>query len=160
MSNHLNLENILGMEPSAVAELDISEIDHAMGLIEREAKKWSDAMANMRGGLFIKFKKKLEVGTTGTQRFEDQDFDVVFNVPKNVSWDQDALAAAVVKLRDDWGEKPEEYVDTKLSISEAAWKAWPNAIKKLFADARTVKPGRMTVKIEHKPERVGAAAAE
>lgn len=81
------------------------------------------------------------LNTTGTHRRIDGDYEIRIEVPKNVAWDQAKLAAAIETIRG-WGENPADYVDTKLSVSETSYKAWPPAIRDLFTPARTVKPGK------------------
>jgi len=81
------------------------------------------------------------LNTTGTHRRIDGDYEIRIEVPKNVAWDQAKLAAAIETIRG-WGENPTDYVDTKLSVSENSYKAWPPAIRDLFTPARTVKPGK------------------
>lgn len=79
---------------------------------------------------------------TGTFHRTEGGFDIKITVPKSVSWEQDALAKACDVLRQKWEEDPSEYVDTKLSVPESKYKAWPSAIRDVFEPARTVKPGK------------------
>lgn len=55
-----------------------------------------------------------------------------------VSWDQNVMRDGVKQLQD-MGEDVNEYVDTKLSITERRWKAWPEGVRKIFDGAREVK---------------------
>ena len=43
-----------------------------------------------------------------------------------------------------------EYIKIKYDVSESAYKAWPEVIRKEFEPARTVKPGATTVTIVKK----------
>ena len=78
---------------------------------------------------------------SGTAHVIEDGIDVVVTIPKKVDWDQDELTKSVEAVQS-WGEDPGEYVTTKLSVSETAYKAWPNAIKKIFQPARTMAPGK------------------
>ncbi len=79
---------------------------------------------------------------TGTTHRHDGDFDIKVTVPKTVSWDQKRLSDAMATIRDEWQDDPAEYVETKLSVQERKFGAWPSAIRDLFAPARTVKAGK------------------
>jgi hypothetical protein len=46
------------------------------------------------------------------------------------------------------GEDPTEFIDTKLSVSERKYSALPEAWRKGFEPARTVKVGALKVTIE------------
>jgi hypothetical protein len=83
---------------------------------------------------------------TGTVRFDDGDFIVVADLPKRVDWDQDQLAAMVERIRDA-KDDPTEYIDITFKVSERKYSAWPEAIRKGFEPARTVKPGTLKVEI-------------
>lgn len=87
---------------------------------------------------------------TGTVRFAEGDFTVIADLPKSVSWDQKKLISAVATLRDDWMEDPNEYIDTKLTVSETKFKAWPKKIRALVEPARTVGCGKATYKFEQR----------
>lgn len=62
-------------------------------------------------------------------------------VGKNVSWDQDELDRVTTHIREQWGSNPADYINTKMTVSETAYNAWPSEIRDLFTPARTVKPG-------------------
>ena len=76
-----------------------------------------------------------------TSHRQDGAYDIKITLPKRVDWSQPALAAAVETIKG-WGEDPAEYVDTKITVSERKYDAWPSAIRDLFEPARTVKTGK------------------
>lgn len=84
------------------------------------------------------------LNSTGTTHRTDGNWDVTITVPKNVSWDAAKMAAAVETIKS-WGEDPANYVDTKISVSETKYNAWPPAVRDLFTPARTVKPGKAKI---------------
>ena len=84
---------------------------------------------------------------TGTVRFEDGEVTVIADLPKKIEWDQKRLAV-VVKTIQSFGDDPSEYVTTEFKISERAYNAWPNRIRKEFEPARTTGVGKMTIKLE------------
>ena len=83
---------------------------------------------------------------TGTVRFDDGDFTVVADLPKRVDWDQGQLAAMVARIRDA-GDEPAEYVELAYRVSERKYVAWPEAIRKGFEAARTVRSGALKIEI-------------
>ena len=85
---------------------------------------------------------------TGTVRFDDDDFVIIADLPKRVRWDQTLLAEAVEIIRRDWRDDPAQYVRTEFKVAEAAYSAWPAAIRRLFEPARTVETGKPTYRIE------------
>lgn len=62
-------------------------------------------------------------------------------VPKQVSWDQDKLNEIFIKIMSA-GDKPSDYMRMKLEVPEKQYEAFPPQIKEVFADCRTVKPGK------------------
>jgi uncharacterized protein (UPF0128 family) len=71
---------------------------------------------------------------------------VKVNVPKKVTWEQSKLAEKR-KTIVDAGDNPDVYIDTEYSISETAYKKWPDEVREFFQDARTVMPGNPSLKI-------------
>ncbi len=71
---------------------------------------------------------------------------VKINCPKKVSYDQKALAKAHDDIKAA-GDSPDVYIKTEYSISETAYKSWPEEVRAFFAAARTVAPGNMSLKI-------------
>ena len=74
-------------------------------------------------------------------------FKITETIPKKVEWDQekmnelfDRIAAA--------GDDPRAYMKMKLEIGEKAYDAFAEPVKAIFAEARTVKPGKAQLKFE------------
>lgn len=74
---------------------------------------------------------------------------VKVTVPKLVEWDQDELRKTVDDLAAQ-NENLDEYVSFVVRVKEAKYKSWPEHIQKRFDPARTVKQGKIGVKIERK----------
>lgn len=108
-------------------------------------------MAIIHGVLDRRYAKGLNA--TGTTHRTDGDIDVKITVPKNVSWDAGEMAKAIATLKE-WGENPAEYVDTKITVSEAKYKAWPATIRDLFTPARTEKAGKPKIELSRKESEV------
>lgn len=64
------------------------------------------------------------------------------DLPKKVTWNQDRLADAEDKLRNQWEEDPADYITLERKVAESKYTAWPKSIQRLFAPARTVSTGK------------------
>ena len=84
---------------------------------------------------------------TGVINLEIDGVPIKQDVPKTVDWDQSKLAGIVDTIRKA-GDDPSQYVQVKYSVPETNFKAWPDAIRKVFAPARTVKPGKPKVEFK------------
>lgn len=110
-------------------------------------KKQADAhlahVSQMQAILHGVFERRYAAGLNGpgTVHRQDGGYDIKVTVPKRVDWDQAKLSGAVETIKS-WGEDPAEYVDTKITVQERRYEAWPSAIRDLFEPARTVKTGK------------------
>ena len=69
------------------------------------------------------------------------------DLPKRIDWDQEKLAQIARSISDS-GDDPAEFIDTKLTVSERKYTALPEAWRKGFEPARTVKTGVLKVTLE------------
>ena len=135
----MTLEELLHEPPARLDAQPISLLATLQTQAQSHLAQASQIVAILHGVFSRRYAAGLN--TTGTHRRIDGDYEIRIEVPKNVAWDQAKLAAAIETIRG-WGENPADYVDTKLSVSETSYKAWPPAIRDLFTPARTVKPGK------------------
>ena len=63
-----------------------------------------------------------------------------------MDWDQAKLAALVESIRAS-GEDPIQYLEISFSVSERAYGAWPDAIRRAFEPARTLRTGKPTFRL-------------
>lgn len=72
--------------------------------------------------------------------------ELTVNIPKKVTWDQKRLAELYkgISLSN---ENPSDYIKVTYDVSEAKYNAWPEAIRSTFDEARTVEPGKVTIKV-------------
>lgn len=77
----------------------------------------------------------------GTTHLQDGGLHVKFELPKKVSWDQKQLAAIAQRIVAA-GDKLEDYIDLKYSVSESRFTHWPEGLREQFASARTVAAGK------------------
>lgn len=132
--------NDLHEQPPGV--LDALPIDVLADLQEQAEAHLADAsqMVAILHGVFTR-RYAAGLNDTGTHRRIDGDYEIKITVPKRTEWDQHAISQAVETIKG-WGENPADYVETKVSVAESRYKAWPPAIRDLFAPARSVKPGK------------------
>ena len=77
----------------------------------------------------------------GTTHLQDGSLHIKFELPKKVSWDQKQLAAIAQRIVAA-GDKLEDYIDLKYSVSESRFTHWPEGLREQFAGARTVAAGK------------------
>lgn len=74
-------------------------------------------------------------------------YKITETVPKKVEWDQEKLNGLFFKILES-GDKPANYMRMKLDVPEKLYDSFPDTIKGIFTEARTVKPGKATLKFE------------
>lgn len=74
-------------------------------------------------------------------------YKVTETVPKKVEWDQSKLLALFDAILTA-GDKPSNYMKMELKVEEKNYDKMIPEVKAMFADCRTVKPGRPSVKFE------------
>ena len=80
----------------------------------------------------------------GTAHVNDGALRVKYELPKKVSWNQTTLKEMAERIVAS-GDKVEDYIDIKLSVSESRYTNWPTALQEQFAAARTVEEGKPTI---------------
>jgi hypothetical protein len=79
----------------------------------------------------------------GTTHLQDGTLHVKFELPKKVTWDQKQLAAIAQRIVAS-GERLEDFIDLKYTVSESRFTNWPEGLREQFASARTVAAGKPT----------------
>lgn len=151
----------LSIYPAEIAEMtaaQLAALPHAK-LVEAttnldEVLKWAkenrqklDAALEIRFGAQAKTALNDSGRDFGSVHFNDGPVSVSYELPKRVSWDQPKLKAIAERIVAA-GESLSEYIDVELSVAEKRFTAWPSNMKEQFMDARTVKPGKASIKIE------------
>lgn len=80
----------------------------------------------------------------GTAHVSDGALHVKYELPKKVTWNQAVLKEMAERIAAS-GEKVEDYIDVKLSVSESRYSNWPTALQEQFAAARTVEEGKPSI---------------
>lgn len=150
--NHPSLADIRRMELGDIIALPAAHL----ALLQAEARDALDGAKRMHdwieGAIALRYEQRAMAARaaagkdTGTVRFQDEDVEVVADLPKRVEWDQARLTALMAQIRAG-GEDPAEYVETALKVSERAYAAWPEHIRSAFEPARTVRTGRLSFRL-------------
>jgi len=145
-------DDLIDLSPQEIADLPVELLAILQSEIDARLKQDRTIKARFEGALSLRYacraaELRQEIGKdTGTVRIEDGDFTVVADLPKRIAWDQSQLAAMADRIRTA-GDDPSEYIDIAFKVSERKFTAWPEAIRKGFEPARTVKPGTLKIEI-------------
>jgi len=151
-------DDLPDLSPQEVADLPVELLAILQSEIDARLKLEKAIKARFDGALILRYaarateERQAARKDTGTVRLEDGDFTVMVDLPKRISWDQSKLSTMADRIRAA-GDDPAEYVDVTFKVPERKYTAWPEAIRKGFEPARTVKPG--TLKIEIISQEVG-----
>ena len=162
MRDRVSLDDSPHMPVGAIAALAPDQLALLMGEAA-EALEWAQRIKDWIDGAvdLLEYRDRAAAARaaggkpTGTIRFADGDFIVVVDLPKRVRWDQAKLGEAIEIIRRDWRDDPAQYVRTEFKVAESAYSAWPEAIRRLFAAARTVETGKPCYLIELARAEVG-----
>lgn len=80
----------------------------------------------------------------GTVHVRDGALHIKYELPKKVTWNQGILKEMAERIVAS-GDKVEDYIDVKLSVSESRYTNWPSALQQQFAAARTVEEGKPSI---------------
>ena len=151
--NIRSINDMLNLPAGELAQLPVellaalqAELDHAAKQLKVASAKFSTAL-EVRYATRAAEARRACGKDTGTVRLIDGDYTVVADLPKRIDWDQEKLAQIARNIADS-GEDPAEFIDTKLTVSERKYGALPEAWRKGFEPARTVKTGTLKVTLE------------
>ena len=127
------------MPPNLLAAVQ-AEIDVAIVRMKAVTERFALAL-EVRYAARASECRQAEGKDTGTIRFEDDGVTVIAELPKRIDWNQAKLAQIAANIASA-GEDPDEFIDTKLSVSERKYGALPESWRKGFEPARTVRTGK------------------
>ena len=154
--NTISLAQMREMGAKQVSNLPTDQLAtllEEINTLKADAAKLSDKLGD---ALDMKFRddaadlRRADNKDSGRVSFDDGDCIVRADLPKKVTWNQAALTRAVQVIRDEWKEKPGDYVTLEVKVSETRFNAWPPAIQAVFCGARTVGVGRPSYVIERR----------
>ena len=151
--NTPSINDMLNLPAGELAQMPVELLAALQGELDHAAKQLKAASAKFSTALEVRYATRAAEARwacgkdTGTVRLVDGDYTVVADLPKRVDWDQEKLAQIAANIADS-GDDPAEFIDTKLSVSERKYGALPEAWRKGFEPARTVKTGTLKVTLE------------
>jgi hypothetical protein len=151
--NNPSVDDMLNMPTGELAQMPVELLAGLQAELTHAARQLKSAIARFNSALEVRYATRAAEARracgkdTGTVRLADGDYTVVADLPKRVDWDQDKLAQIAANIAES-GEDPSEFIDTKLTVSERKYGALPEAWRKGFEPARTVKVGVLKVTLE------------
>lgn len=147
---HMPIGDIIKMKPAVLltlvrqAEDDLRRAkmvkDWIQGIL---AEKYSDQAKAMREQLGK---------DTGSIRLEDDGITVIADLPKKVEWDQKKLSGIIEKLLAE-GWNIQQLAKQEFKISERKFNDLPSGVRGQLEDARTIKVGNPSFKLENPAEK-------
>ncbi|MDI6750528.1 MAG: hypothetical protein QMD73_10165 [Rhodocyclaceae bacterium] len=141
--------------PADIAEMSVSQLaalpseqkaeisrnlDEALAWLKQARAKF-DAALDVAYGEQARKALRESGRDFGTVHLSDGALHVKYELPKKVTWNQATLKAMAERIVAS-GDKVEDYIDVKLSVSESRYTNWPQALQQQFAAARTVDAGK------------------
>lgn len=90
---------------------------------------------------------KDRVKPQGSTTVNLDDHKITVTIPMRPTWDEAKLREIADNIRYH-GDDPEQYIKYKLSVPESKYKALPEAVRKIFEPARTLKPGKRKLEVK------------
>lgn len=151
--NTPSVDDMLNMPTGDLAQMPVELLAGLQAELDHATKTLKSATARLNTALEVRYATRAAEARracgkdTGTVRLVDSDYIVVADLPKRVDWDQEKLAQMAKNIAAG-GQDPAEFIDTKLTVSERKYSALPEAWRKGFEPARTVKTGTLKVSLE------------
>jgi hypothetical protein len=148
-----DIDALIDMPAAEIALLPVELLSALQADLDHAARQLKAATGRFNAALEARYATRAAEARracnkdTGTVRLVDGDFTVVADLPKRIDWDQAKLAQIARNIAES-GEDPAEFIETKLSVSERKYGALPEAWRKGFEPARTVKVGALKVTLE------------
>ena len=151
--NTPSVNDMLNMQTGELAQMPVELLAGLQAELAHAAKQLKAASAKFSTALEVRFAARAAEARracgkyTGTVRLVDADYTIIADLPKRVDWDQQQLAQIAANIAAS-GEDPAEFIETKLSVSERKYGALPEAWRRGFEPARTVKIGALKVTLK------------
>lgn len=142
--------DLAAMSTTQLAALPISDfvaaernVDEAVAYLKNLRAKL-DAAKLQRYGEQARAALRASGRDFGTAHIRDGALHVKYELPKRVTWNQTILKEMAERIVAA-GDKIEDYIDIKMSVSETRYSNWPQALQQQFAAARTVEEGKPVI---------------
>ena len=151
--NTPSVDDMLKMPTGELAQMPVELLAALQGELDHAGKQLKAATARFNTALEVRYATRAAEARracgkdTGTVRLVDGDYTVVADLPKRIDWDQEKLAQIARSISES-GDDPAEFLDPTLTVPERKYTALPEAWRKGFEPARTVKVGALKVTLE------------
>ena len=151
--NTPSVDDLLNMPTGELAQMPVELLASLQAELAHATTQLRSATTRFNTALEVRYASRASDARracgkdTGTVRLVDGDYTVVADLPKRVDWDQEKLEQIAANIANS-GEDPVEFIDTKLTVSERKYGALPEAWRKGFEPARSVKTGSLKVTLE------------
>lgn len=135
----MSVSQLAALPPDVKREID-KNLDESLDWLKKARTKF-DAALDQCYGQQAREALRESGRDFGTAYISDGPLRIKFELPKKVSWNQKQLGEIAQRIVAS-GEKVEDYLDIKLSVSESRYTNWPAALQQQFAVARTVDSGK------------------
>ena len=146
--SNLSAGDLLSLQMQAKAYLDRT----------KSLKEWIDGAVALKYEQRAKLMRQDLGKDTGSVNFEDEGIRITADLPKRPAWDQKKLAVIADRIREA-GDDPSEFIEIAYKVAERKYTAWPKALQETFADARTLKTGKPTFKLQNLADDMDEVAA-
>lgn len=148
------IESLDVKELSKLEIFDLADLNDQLNKLINHTKelkeKFEDAL-NLRFSEIVKENLKRENKDTGTAKFFENGLQITAEVPKKVTWDSEKISEIIKTISE---EKCKAIIKTTHVIDERKYAQLSPEDKNLFADARTVTPGKTKFKISIPEEEI------
>jgi hypothetical protein len=151
--NTPGIDELINLPAGELAGLPVELLAGLQGELDHAARQLKAAGARFNAALELRYATRAAEARracgkdTGTVRLADGDYTVIADLPKRVDWHQEKLAQLAANIAAS-GDDPAEFIETTLKVSERKYAALPEAWRKGFEPARTVKTGALKVVLE------------
>lgn len=153
LSNRPSLDDLRTMPATDIAALPADllallqdDSDAALAAAKSAKERLDDALALKYAARAADLRRQTGKDT-GTVRLDDGTVTVIADLPKRVDWNQDMLAELAERIRTS-GDNPAEYLDVTFKVPERKYAAWPSNLRDAFTAARTVRTGKLAIRLE------------
>ena len=147
MKNLSTIELLSTKELSELAVYDLADLSEQMSHLVNHTKELKEKLEDALNLRFLEIAQnnlRSENRDTGTTKFIENGFQIVAEVPKKVTWDSEKIDEIIKNISD---EKRKAIIKTTHVIDERKYQQLSPEDKTLFADARTITPGKAKFKI-------------
>ena len=161
MTNRCTLQQLADMGTAEVKALPLPHIAMLLEDVKAEETRVKGLKLLLQNALDERFSeaatkaRKAKGKDTGKVTLKVDGCRIVADLPPLPSWDQEILKTVAETIAS-WGEPIDQYMALTYKVSESAYKAWPDSIRKLFEPARTLATGRSSYAVEILDEREAA----